>query len=1036
MGIYASNALPVLQANGPWSVTQANVPWLTQQVGNLTVQGSAVALPSSTPYLVTAAQTLPVLQTSNVGIYASNALPVLQANVPWLTQQVGNVTVQGSAVALPSSSPYSVTAAQALPVLQTSNVGIYASNALPVLQSNAPWTVLQANVFRLTQQVGNVTVQGSAVALPSSTPYLVTAAQTLPVLQTSNVGIYASNALPVLQANGPWSVLQANVPWLTQQVGNVTVQGSAVALPSSAPYLVTAAQALPVLQANGPWSVLQANVPWLTQPVGNVTVQGSAVALPSSSPYPVVAAQALPVLQANAPWLVQGAVTLSTQLQPSTPSVVTKSLMTAQEASNASVIPLTTSGGSLLVAPQFTTNVGAPVLASSPAGTTRSVLVAQETTSNTTLGILSTSNGALVVSAPALLNSTFGGPVSLGTPSLATRSMLSAVEAANSSVAGLHCANGVLLVTPQYSGNAGQPVTANTPADAVRAALSAVDMNTGAYAQLSSLGGYLINYCAGGTVNAVNPYTLSGNVADTSTCHLTRSLLTGRQAANAYTSVAATSQGLLGVSTEEPQDHFGHQLVSAGRSCIGMNFSYDVSPLFVQTAAVSGTVAQARGALTLSGNSAVSVVTASSVQCLPAACGSTATVTCSAAFVNGNVGLVGYGNLLEGVFFGYSQSTFGVLARVGGTPEIRTLTVTGAASASTTANVTVDNFYAAIAATGTTVQALSNALWTAVSAFPAQANLAITQVGTSLTFVSTAPGPRTGRYSFSCTTPNLGTAATAAFANVQTGVTAVETFTPQASWNVDPADGSRAMPPLAPAAGANYTIKLNPYGFGPAWCYVSDQVTGRAKLAHVIRPSGGPLFYRPSLPVSFMLTGAGNLRALHGSASLEGEPPFDALYNSPCNRSASTFASGLTVATTAATNVLSLCNLPVFRGTDNRQQVTVTSLSATCSNTGGKPMALQAIVNGTLADPGGAGLAFASVNQNSCCSTCVSTAACSGGAIAATLQLSANATVVSQLRPNSLVLLPGDQCCFAVIANRSAAAAAEVDLSVSWSESP
>ena len=337
VGIYASNALPVLQANGPWSVLQANVPWLTQQVGNVTVQGSAVALPSSAPYLVTAAQTLPVVQTSNVGIYASNALPVTQANAPWLTQQVGNVTVQGSAVAVPSSAPYLVTAAQTLPVLQTSNVGVYASNALPVLQANGPWSVLQANVPWLTQQVGNMTVQGSAVALPSSAPYLVTAAQTLPVVQTSNVGIYASNALPVLQANGPWSVTQANVFRLTQQVGNVTVQGSAVALPSSAPYSVTAAQVLPVVQtsnvvvqgsavaipssapylvtaaqtlpvvqtsnvgiyASNALPVTQANVPWLTQQVGNMTVQGSAVALPSSTPYLVTAAQVLPVVQTS-----------------------------------------------------------------------------------------------------------------------------------------------------------------------------------------------------------------------------------------------------------------------------------------------------------------------------------------------------------------------------------------------------------------------------------------------------------------------------------------------------------------------------------------------------------------------------------------------------------------------------------------------------------------------------------------------------------------------------------------------------------------
>ena len=89
-----------------------------------------------------------------------------------------------------------------LPVVQTTNVSIIAANALPVLQVNGPWSVVQANVPWLTQEVGNVTVQGSAIAIPSSMPYSVIAAQVLPVIQTTNVSIIAANALPVSQASG------------------------------------------------------------------------------------------------------------------------------------------------------------------------------------------------------------------------------------------------------------------------------------------------------------------------------------------------------------------------------------------------------------------------------------------------------------------------------------------------------------------------------------------------------------------------------------------------------------------------------------------------------------------------------------------------------------------------------------------------------------------------------------------------------------------------------------------------------------------
>ncbi|RYF02617.1 MAG: hypothetical protein EOO40_13120 [Deltaproteobacteria bacterium] len=99
-------------------------------------------------------------------------------------------------------------------------------------------------------------------------------------------------------------------------------------------------------------------------------------------------------------------------------------------------------------------------------------------------------------------------------------------------------------------------------------------------------------------------------------------------------------------------------------------------------------------------------------------------------------------------------------------------------------------------------------------------------------------------------------------------------------------------------------------------------------------------------------------------------------------------------------------------------------------------MAVEAIVNGAYSDPGGTGIVYTPVNTLSCCSTSIASSTITGGMQAASFQLSANTSATFNMPPTALMLQPGDTCSVAVIANRSAAAAVEVDLSVSWSETP
>ncbi len=74
-------------------------------------------------------------------------------------------------------------------------------------------------------QVANVLVWGSAVALPSSTPYGVIAAQTFPVMQVSTVSSFKT--LPSLNLVAPPTTIYGMIApqtFLVMQVANVIVQ--------------------------------------------------------------------------------------------------------------------------------------------------------------------------------------------------------------------------------------------------------------------------------------------------------------------------------------------------------------------------------------------------------------------------------------------------------------------------------------------------------------------------------------------------------------------------------------------------------------------------------------------------------------------------------------------------------------------------------------------------------------------------------------------------------------------------------------------
>lgn len=287
----------------------------------------------------------------------------------------------------------------------------------------------------------------------------------------------------------------------------------------------------------------------------------------------------------------------------------------------------------------------------------------------------------------------------------------------------------------------------------------------------------------------------------------------------------------------------------------------------------------------------------------------------------------GLGSKLDGYFFGFNGTDFGVLRRSSGTPEIRVLTITTGSSTAEDITITLDG----IAVTNVTV---SNSGDPTVTAREIAEHIYASvgtgwgalSAGNEVTFISVEPTSLSGTYSLSGATTAVGT-----FAQTTAGSAPTDSWIAQTAWNIDRMDGTGPSGMiLDPTKGNIYQIRYQWLGYGAISYYMENDSTGRFQLVHRINYSNANTFPSSSNPTFGFFMSAlsdGSTTDLTVSSSSMGAFIEGIELGLGPNFSAENlFAIGNV---TAEEPVLTIRNKQVYQSQINRVRINPTSLTLT-----------------------------------------------------------------------------------------------------------
>jgi hypothetical protein len=312
----------------------------------------------------------------------------------------------------------------------------------------------------------------------------------------------------------------------------------------------------------------------------------------------------------------------------------------------------------------------------------------------------------------------------------------------------------------------------------------------------------------------------------------------------------------------------------------------------------------------------------------------------------GNRRMVGLYSIEAGYQFGYDGTTFGILYTQTATCEVQTLTITTKSSSATNVTVTLSG--------GTPVVVpVTNGANTAVTAGEIAAadysqvagGWDASAIGNVVYFVRRIAGPG------SASTFSPGTSgAVGAFATLTTGVAASESFIPQTAWNIDKFDGKGpSNVTLDPTKGNIFSVQFQYLGYGNAFLYVVNGLTGRQQLCHVVQNANtrtSPVLRNPNLYLTWESknTGTGTSRELRGASGgtfVEGDVEFlGPLFGVTGVKSLSAGVE---------TPVIALRGSEVLNGRRSTAQLQIDRVSVACEGT--KPIDWKIYRNGTLTAP-------------------------------------------------------------------------------------
>ena len=387
---------------------------------------------------------------------------------------------------------------------------------------------------------------------------------------------------------------------------------------------------------------------------------------------------------------------------------------------------------------------------------------------------------------------------------------------------------------------------------------------------------------------------------------------------------------------------------------------------------------------------------------------------------------IGIGTSSEGYFFGYNGSAFGLMRRQGGSPEIRTLTVTTKSTTAENITITLDDDAVADVtvtdATDTDATTTANEIATHDYSNVGQGWVAHS-TGANVTFESYNAVSQTGAYTLGGATTAVG-----AFAQSVAGVAPTETIVAQTNWSEDKAAGAETLPSLTFTNGNVFQIKYQWLGFGAVEFFIENPSTGRFVLVHCIEYANAntiPSVDNPTLPLCIAVSNISNtsdivLQSASMMGAIEGKDTGEGFLNAAVVET--------TNIGTTETPILSIHNHTVYQSKVNRVRMKLDELGVSFdASAANKPAVLRLRLNPALT-----GASFSAIDASTSVAMKDTTAtAVSGGTLFFAQSLAEGAAPIIDLSSRNILLEPGETITISLEASNGTI---DPDISLGWRE--
>jgi len=390
---------------------------------------------------------------------------------------------------------------------------------------------------------------------------------------------------------------------------------------------------------------------------------------------------------------------------------------------------------------------------------------------------------------------------------------------------------------------------------------------------------------------------------------------------------------------------FGEQSVAQALPVVQLQFPYNINAEIVDDRSNGGTLTTDSSRAKLStGAAANQSATLASRTPLKYDPGQGGLVRFTSVFDTGTANstqVIGLGDAGDGYFFGYNGTSFGVMRRHDGVPEIRELEITTGSSHAENITITLDGDANTVAVTNTAdVTLTANEIAADTGWLGLGTGWRVFVYGDTVVFESLDTATHSGTYSITATS------AAGTYTQALTAVAATEVWVAQASWSNDPGDGTKQLPAMDWQKGNVFQIRYQWLGFGLVSFYVENPTDGNWCLVHNIEYANAnttPSVQNPTLPLCAHIENQSNTTDLVMYTSSMAGFVEGGKAPAPVKHG---FTRTLSISSSTEVPVLSLHNQHIHNSKLNRTRVKLTFVGIT--NESGKPAIVHFDVNPTL----------------------------------------------------------------------------------------